>query len=220
MAPRYCVVKSCGKKEGDNVVFHYFPSDDDLRKAWTEFVQAVRGASWTPGRRSQYCADFGLPTRRNYLKKGSVPTLYPAGAVLITAPSTCPGTNVRNIATATAVGIIRTDSWSSGSCIHMCGAPSTDPPLGPTRNYTIMASVAVATLPMGKVSAVTQCSLPLTVKSTQAMLSKRTRNVGVQAEVKTRTPALQVSRVIMYILMLCSLQRCFPNAQQHCLQDQ
>ncbi|XP_075554850.1 uncharacterized protein LOC142587600 isoform X5 [Dermacentor variabilis] len=167
MAPRYCVVKSCGKKEGDNVVFHYFPSDDDLRKAWTEFVQAVRGASWTPGRRSQvcslhfssdcylynmqYCADFGLPTRRNYLKKGSVPTLYPAGAVLITAPSTCPGTNVRNIATATAVGIIRTDSWSSGSCIHMCGAPST-------------------------------------VKSTQAMLSKRTRNVGVQAEVKTRTP--------------------------------
>ncbi|XP_049526754.1 THAP domain-containing protein 10 isoform X2 [Dermacentor silvarum] len=199
MAPRYCVVKSCGKKEGDNVVFHYFPSDDDQRKAWTEFVQAVRGTSWMPGRRSQvcslhfssdcyvynmqYCADFGLPTRRKYLNKGSVPTLYPAGAVFISAPPTGPGTE-----TGTAVGIISSDSWSSGSCIHMCSAPSTGPPLGPTRNYTIMASVAVATLPMGQVSAITQCSLPLTVKSTQAMLSKRRRNVGVQAEVKTKTP--------------------------------
>ncbi|KAL1483238.1 hypothetical protein MTO96_033338 [Rhipicephalus appendiculatus] len=94
MAPKfYCVMRNCTTKEGDKVVYHHFPSNDDQRQLWTEFVQAVEGASWRPEKRSQvcsqhfssdcymynmqYCADFGLETRRNYLKKGSVPTLYP-----------------------------------------------------------------------------------------------------------------------------------------------
>ncbi|KAH7972667.1 hypothetical protein HPB52_014943 [Rhipicephalus sanguineus] len=154
MAPKfYCVLRNCATKEGDKVVFHHFPSNDGQRQLWTEFVQAVEGSSWRPDKRSQvcsqhfssdcymynmqYCEDFGLKTRRNYLKKGSVPTLYPPGL--------------------------------------------------PHRNFSIMvnAATAMVALPVGQCSATAQCSPPVAVKSTQDVLSKRSRAIGVQVEVKT-----------------------------------
>ncbi|XP_049267205.1 peroxynitrite isomerase THAP4-like [Rhipicephalus sanguineus] len=109
MAPKfYCVLRNCATKEGDKVVFHHFPSNDGQRQLWTEFVQAVEGSTWRPDKRSQvcsqhfssdcymynmqYCEDFGLKTRRNYLKKGSVPTLYPPGTVFYSASRRCPKT--------------------------------------------------------------------------------------------------------------------------------
>ena len=61
----------------EEVIFHFFPKDEVVKKKWIVF--ADRGEGWSPKRRSKICSlhfdrKFYLPAGRK-LKKNAVPTL-------------------------------------------------------------------------------------------------------------------------------------------------
>lgn len=185
----YCVLDFCPSKFGDPVSFHKFPRDEQQRNAWTDFVRAAGRRHWTPRKtsmlcslhfssdayQSMYAASFGIPIKR-LLAPGAVPTVYPAAALALLAresgaaapePQCVVGSDKVNLY------VVIKKTSSSTACDYQPNTSS--------------ACAASATTGRSTPDGQTQCTVQVSLKSTQVSLRPKMRSFGSQTESSNQT---------------------------------
>lgn len=196
-----CAVDFCLSKSGTEAALHRFPRDAAQRQAWVNFVRATGRHYWTPSRYSVICslhfdqsnyqcnpaylASFGIRAKR-FLRRGAVPTLYPAAAHCLLTAESGPTVTKRQCIAVGASGLPDSrehvfidetlDFWSSSTAleIHDRAAP--------------LLSAAEKTAPT-RSDVQVQCKVRMALKSTQVAFMPKTKDVGVQAEHATQATA-------------------------------